>query len=238
MKSLWRAVLHRRCDRRLAQAREQHAAQIERMRKSFAEKQTATSQQADARIAKYAEQTRSRIAEARQAIDAEVQKRTSHAIRVAALAAATERRRERDEAFEAGREHGRREGHDEVADLLQRLEAASTPTNCTKIRLNDEEHAKAMVRDLLETTGVHTEPYPCGVCPRQLFGRGRFWHVRTINDPAQKLLRDQVRRGHGKKGRRLALRLTPEEIQTMKDRARQTEQDAATGPSDPAAGAT
>jgi hypothetical protein len=190
------------------------------MRATFAATQTATSQRADARIAENAAQARQRIAKAQKAIAAEVQERTSHAIRVAALAAAAERRREREQAFEEGRRQGHTEGQRQARLLLEEFEQASSATTCAKIRLNDEAHAQDMVRHVMETAGVRTEPYPCPKCPRQMFGRGRFWHVRTIDNPGEKALRDQVRRGEMPRKGRMALRLSPEQIQIMKQRAR------------------
>lgn len=110
------------------------------------------------------------------------------------------------------------EARDRLADML-----TATPRTqaCTKIRLNDREHSEAMVAHVLETAGVRTEPYPCPVCPRQLFDRGRFWHVRTIDDPAERAKRDAAKKGKAKRSPdRLALRLDPEQVRLMRERAK------------------
>jgi hypothetical protein len=116
---------------------------------------------------------------------------------------------------------------DARAELAQRerLEALLTATprgeECEKVRLNDRGHAEAMVAHVLETAGVRTEPYPCPVCPRQLFGRGKFWHVRTINDPEEKARRDAMRNGRARPSpSRLGARLDPEQVQAMRERTR------------------
>lgn len=105
--------------------------------------------------------------------------------------------------------------------LAEKLTATPRGEECVKVRLNDREHAEAMVAHVLETSGVQTEPYPCPVCPRQLFDRGRYWHVRTVDDPAERAKRDAVKNGKAK-GRpdRMALRLSPEQRALMYERAR------------------
>jgi hypothetical protein len=219
--------LHRRCERERAADRAQHDAWARESRRQWGAKNKAISEAANERIALAAAEARQRIAAARSAIDAEVRQRTEHALRTAAMRAAAERRAEREAAFTEGVAVGRaealRDGPPVVAtgELARLLTATPRDEACTKIRLNDREHAEAMVAHVLETSGVRTEPYRCPVCPRQMFDRGLFWHVRTIDDPAERAKRDAMKNGKSK-GRpdRLALRLDPEQIRLMNERAR------------------
>jgi hypothetical protein len=142
--------------------------------------------------------------------------------RVAATARAAEHERQRVAAYQAGLEQGRVQAETAAAFLTRELEDFARDTPCTKIRLNDRDHALAMVEHVLETAGVRTEPYACPVCPRQLFGRGRFWHVRTVADPAERARRDRLKRGAvGKEeaDRQLRNRLDPDQVASLRARA-------------------
>jgi hypothetical protein len=164
-----------------------------------------------------AESANQRIA----AAAAEARERIAAATRVAA-----ECRAEREAAFVAGVAQGRAEALrdgppvEATGELARLLTATPRNGSCEKVRLNDREHAVLMAAHVLETAGVRTEPYACPVCPRQLFNRGRFWHVRTINDPAERAKRDAVKNGRAKRGPdRLARRLPPEQIRLLNERA-------------------
>lgn len=208
--------VHRECDQQMKEVRRFHAA-----------KNKEVTEAANARISREAAEARERIAAARAEIEVQVRQRTEHAVRTAAIRTASERRTEREAAFVAGVEQGRAEALREGPPVMATDELARllTPTprgeECTKVRLNDREHAEAMVDHVLETAGVRTEPYACPVCPRQLFDRGKFWHVRTIRDPVEQAKRDAAKAHRAPKSPdRLALRLDPEQVRLMNARAR------------------
>jgi hypothetical protein len=203
---------------------ERYEQQLARQKRIHGEKQIASSQRKDARIAEYAADARARIAAAR-AEAAEQAHRTiqaaAHQARVAQAAQAAARVRERDQAYARGFAEGQVAAQTAAAFLTRELEDFDRAVPCAKIRLNDREHAELMAEHVLETAGVRTEPYACPVCPRQLFGRGRFWHVRTIDDPAERARRDRLRNGMvGKReaDRQLRNRLAPEQVELLRSR--------------------
>jgi hypothetical protein len=219
--------LHRRCVRELEELTAQHREWVRDNKAQWGAKNKAISEAANERIALAAAEARERVAAAHASVAEQVRQRTEHAVRTAAMRTAAEYRAEREAAYAQGVADGRaealRDGPPVVAtgELAALLTATPRDGTCTKIRLNDHAHAEAMVAHVLETSGVRTEPYTCPVCPRQLFDRGRFWHVRTIDDPAEQAKRDAMKNGKAK-GRpdRLALRLPPEQIRLMNERAR------------------
>lgn len=215
---MWPRWLHRRCERELEELRAQHGQWVKSNRLQWGAKNKAVSEAANQRVSAAAVEARKRIAAAQASIDAEVRRRVEHALHAATVRAAAARQVEHDAAFAAGLAMGRAEVVEagppvELSPELERLLTA-TPRGeeCVKTRLNDREHAVAMVAHVLETSRVRTEPYQCPACPRQLFGRGRWWHVRTVNDPAERAKRDAMKNGTAKGSPdRMALRLSPEQ---------------------------
>jgi hypothetical protein len=205
---------------------ERYEQQLARQKKIHSEKQIASSHRKDARIAEYAAEARARIAEARAEAEEKARRTIEaavHQARVAAAAQAAERERQRLAAYQAGLEQGRKEAQTAAAFLTRELEQIRRDVPCTKIRLNDREHAEKMVEHVLETAGVRTEPYACPVCPRQLFGRGRFWHVRTIDDPAERRRKGRVMSGkvdRQVRERQLGRRLPPETVELLRAKTR------------------
>lgn len=218
--------LHRRCEREREAQRAQHRQWVKDNRAQWGARNKAVAENADQRIAAAAAEARERIAAAHAEIETQVRQRAAHAAATAAMQAATAHRAEREAAYVQGLADGRAEALREeplvvpTGELARLLAATPRGEECTKVRLNDREHAEAMVGHVLETAGVRTEPYACPVCPRQLFGRGRWWHVRTVNNPAERARRDRVKRGGARSSDQLARRLAPEQIQLLKERAR------------------
>lgn len=202
-------------DRRVAELKAEHAR-----------RQRASTERMQARIAEYAAEARTRIAQAR-ADAQEMARRTievaAHQARVAAAAKAAEYERQRVAAYQAGLEQGRKQAEIGAAFLARELERVNRAVPCIKVRLNDREHAAQMVAHVLETAGVQTEPYPCPVCPRQLFGRGRFWHVRTVADPQEQERKRKVMKGDvGREARerQLRSRLAPDQLELLRAKTR------------------
>ena len=222
----WLGWLHRRCERERATDRATHREWVKLNKAQWGEKNARIAREANERISVAAAAAKMRIAEVEKNVERKVRQRTEHALRAEAIATGAARAQEREEAYARGVADGRAEALREGPPVaaLEEVARLLTPTSrderCAKVRLNDREHAEAMVVHVLETAGVRTEPYPCPMCPRQLFGRGKFWHVRTIDSTAEKVKRDQVKRGQSQgHPDRLALRLPPEKIQELRGRA-------------------
>lgn len=221
----WLGWLHRRCERERAADQAQFAEWTRQSKASWVAKNKEVSETANRRISEAAAKARAKVAEAHNTVAELVRQRTDHAMRTAAMRSTAERAREREDAYAQGFADGRAEvlqdGPPVPESLVRLLTAAPRNGSCDKVRLNDREHAELMVAHVLETTRVRTEPYQCPTCPRQLFGRGKWWHVRTVDNPTERAKRDRLRAGQGPRSpERLALRLPPEQIQLLNERAR------------------